>query len=53
MGFLESWHDGEAKGSIVEFVEAVTTPGSPDFVPSVERVAAFDNDGTLWSEQPV
>lgn len=52
MGFLESWHDGDAKGSIVEFVEAVTTPDSPDFVPSVERVATFDNDGTLWSEQP-
>ena len=50
---LLSWNDGPAKQSIVAFVEKVTTPGSPDFVPVPERIAVFDNDGTLWSEQPV
>ena len=50
---LASWHDGFARESIVHFVERVTTPGSPDFVPVPERVAVFDNDGTLWSEKPV
>jgi phosphoglycolate phosphatase-like HAD superfamily hydrolase len=50
---LPSWNDGPAKGSIVTFVERVTKPGSPDFVPAPERIAVFDNDGTLWSEQPV
>jgi hypothetical protein len=49
---LPSWSDGKAKQSIVAFVEKVTTPGSPDFVPVPERVAVFDNDGTLWCEQP-
>lgn len=50
---LPSWNDGPAKQSIVEFVEKVTKPGSPDFVPLPERIAAFDNDGTLWCEQPL
>lgn len=50
---LPSWNDGPAKQSILTFVEQVTTPGSPDFVPVPERIAVYDNDGTLWSEQPV
>ena len=50
---LPSWKDGEVKRAIVHFVTSVTSEGSPDFVPSVERIATFDNDGTLWSEQPV
>jgi phosphoglycolate phosphatase-like HAD superfamily hydrolase len=50
---LPSWNDGPAKKSIVEFVERVTKPGSPDFVPPAERIAVFDNDGTLWAEQPM
>ncbi len=50
---LPSWNDGPAKQSIITFVEKVTTPGSPDFVPVPERIATFDNDGTLWSEKPL
>ena len=50
---LPSWNDGKAKQSIVTFVEKVTKPGSPDFVPVAERIATFDNDGTLWCEQPL
>src|SRR5213593_1840001 len=50
---LPSWNDGKAKQSIIEFVEKVTKEGSPDFVPVVERIATFDNDGTLWCEQPM
>ncbi len=50
---LPSWNDGPAKRSIVAFVEKVTTTGSPDFIPIPERIATFDNDGTLWCEQPV
>ncbi len=50
---LPSWKDGEARRAIVSFVEAVTTTGSKDFVPPAERIAVFDNDGTLWSEQPL
>ncbi|EIK94275.1 nonspecific acid phosphatase [Pseudomonas sp. M47T1] len=49
---LASWNDGPAKSSIVAFVHAVTDPGSKHFVPPPERIAVFDNDGTLWSEQP-
>jgi phosphoglycolate phosphatase-like HAD superfamily hydrolase len=49
---LPSWNDGPAKQSIIAFVTKVTTLGSPDFVPPAERIATFDNDGTLWSEQP-
>src|SRR5436305_12552694 len=50
---LPSWNDGPAKQSIVAFVEKVTKDGSPDFVPVPERIATFDNDGTLWCEQPM
>lgn len=50
---LPSWNDGPAKQSIVGFVEKVTPPGSPDFLPVPERIAVFDNDGTLWSEKPL
>jgi phosphoglycolate phosphatase-like HAD superfamily hydrolase len=50
---LPSWSDTEAKRSIVAFVEKVTKDGSPDFVPVLERIAVFDNDGTLWAEQPM
>jgi phosphoglycolate phosphatase-like HAD superfamily hydrolase len=50
---LSSWNDGPAKRSIVAFVERVTRTGSPDFVPAPERIATFDNDGTLWCEQPL
>ena len=50
---LPSWNDGAAKKSILEFVAKVTTPGSPDFVPVPERIAVFDNDGTLWNEEPL
>ena len=51
-GPLPSWNEGAAKKSIVDFVAAVSAPVSPDFVPPAERIATFDNDGTLWSEQP-
>jgi hypothetical protein len=50
---LSSWNDGATKQSIVNFVAAVTREGSPDFVPAPQRVATFDNDGTLWSEHPM
>ena len=50
---LPSWNNTAPKKSIVAFVEKVTKPGSQNFVPLKERVATFDNDGTLWSEQPV
>ena len=50
---LPSWHDGAAKRTIVEFVDRVTRQGGADFVPQAERIAVFDNDGTLWSEQPI
>jgi hypothetical protein len=50
---LPSWNDGEVKLAITRFVTNVTTDGSPDFVPSAQRIATFDNDGTLWAEQPV
>ncbi len=49
---LPSWNDGAAKAAIVGFVERVTKQGGPDFVPPAERIATFDNDGTLWAEQP-
>ena len=50
---LSSWHDGAAKKSIVEFVTKVTREGGPDYVPHAARIATFDNDGTLWAEQPM
>jgi len=50
---LPSWNDSAPKKAIVAFVEKVTREGSPDFVPVPERIATFDNDGTLWAEQPM
>jgi len=50
---LPSWNEGAAKASTTEFVTAVTTEGGKDFVAPADRVATFDNDGTLWSEQPL
>src|SRR5216110_3546074 len=50
---LPSWNDTAAKKAIVTFVERVTKDGSPDLVPPAERIATFDNDGTLWAEQPM
>jgi len=50
---LPSWNDGAAKQAIVEFVRATTTQGSPQFVPPEERIATFDQDGTLWVEHPI
>jgi hypothetical protein len=50
---LPSWNDGPVKRSILDFVAGVTEEGSPAFVPLPERIATFDNDGTLWAEQPV
>jgi hypothetical protein len=47
---LPSWNDGPAKAAIVDFVSRVTKEGGGDFVPVSERIAVFDNDGTLWSE---
>ncbi|NKK73338.1 HAD family hydrolase [Rhizobium leguminosarum bv. viciae] len=50
---LPSWNDTASKAAIVSFVEKVTGQGSPDFIPEPERVAVFDNDGTLWVEHPI
>ena len=50
---LPSWRDGKAKQSILDFVATVTREGSPGFVPVPQRVATFDNDGTLWCEHPM
>jgi hypothetical protein len=50
---LPSWNDGASKRAIVEFVARVTRQGGPDFVPTAERIATFDNDGTLWVEHPM
>ena len=50
---LPSWNDTEAKGRIIEFVERVTDPASPHYVTPADRIATFDNDGTLWAERPV
>jgi phosphoserine phosphatase len=50
---LASWNDGPAKRAIVDLVARVTREGGPDFVPMPERVATFDNDGTLWAEKPL
>ena len=49
---LPSWNDGPSKFAITGFVQRVTTEDTPDFVPPAERIAVFDNDGTLWSEHP-
>ncbi len=50
---LPSWNEGPAKKAVIDFVERVTKEGGPDYVPPAERIAVFDNDGTLWCEQPV
>jgi phosphoglycolate phosphatase-like HAD superfamily hydrolase len=50
---LASWNDGAAKNAIIAFVARVTAEGGADFVPPAERIAVFDNDGTLWAEQPI
>lgn len=50
---LSAWRDGPAKQAILDFVARVTTPGHPDFVPPADRIAVFDNDGTLWAEHPL
>jgi phosphoglycolate phosphatase-like HAD superfamily hydrolase len=50
---LPSWNDAPTKKAIFTFVERVTKQGSPEFVPEAERIATFDNDGTLWAEQPI
>ena len=50
---LPSWNDGTARQSIVTFIQTVTDRASPQFVPPEQRIATFDNDGTLWAEQPI
>ena len=50
---LPSWNDGAARSAIIDFVKRVTDEKSPDFVPVSERIATFDNDGTLWTEHPI
>jgi len=50
---LRSWNDTPTRQAIIDFARAVSTEGSPGFVPPAERVAVFDNDGTLWSENPI
>ena len=50
---LPSWNAGTNKEAIISFVEAVTNKNSPDYVAPANRIATFDNDGTLWSEQPM
>ena len=50
---LPSWRDGQSRRAIVRFVETVTSRDDPDYVPPPERVAVFDNDGTLWCEKPM
>jgi phosphoglycolate phosphatase-like HAD superfamily hydrolase len=53
LAILPSWNDSPARRRIIEFVERVTREGGPDYVKPAERIAVFDNDGTLWSEQPM
>src|SRR5262245_12174696 len=50
---LPSWNDGASKKAIIDFVTRTTKEGSADFIPVEQRIACFDNDGTLWSEQPL
>ena len=50
---LDSWNEGPAKAAILDFVRATTDPSSKDFVPPEDRVATFDQDGTLWVEHPL
>ena len=49
---LPSWNEGNTKNAIINYVKEATTEGSENFIPISERVAVFDNDGNLWSEQP-
>lgn len=49
---LPSWRDGQARSAVLQFIERTTDADSPDFVPPADRIAVFDNDGTLWAEQP-
>lgn len=49
---LPSWKEGKSRAAIVDFVKAVSDPSSKDFVPAADRIAVFDNDGTLWCEKP-
>lgn len=53
VSLLSSWNDTATKQSITEFVERIIRPGTPDFVTEPDRIAVFDNDGTLWPEAPV
>ncbi len=50
---LPSWNDGSNKQAIIDFVSSTTSPGNRDYLTAAERIATFDNDGTLWSEQPL
>lgn len=50
---LPSWNEGKSKQAILDFVTKTTKEGSPDFIPEADRIACFDNDGTLWSEKPL
>ena len=50
---LPSWNEGPSKSAITSFVSRVTTAGSSDFIKPEDRIATFDNDGTLWCEQPM
>lgn len=50
---LLSWHDTETKQAILNFVASVTDDSGPDYLPPSERIAVFDNDGTLWCEKPM
>ena len=50
---LPSWNETSTKQQIIDFVTKTTKTGSPDFIPEADRIAVFDNDGTLWSEQPM
>jgi phosphoserine phosphatase len=50
---LPSWNEGQSKQAIIQFVEGVVREGGPDYVPLAERIAVYDNDGTLWAEQPI
>ncbi len=49
---LPSWNEGKSKKAVINFVESVTSEANPNFVPPMDRIAVFDNDGTLWSEKP-
>src|SRR5580698_3232255 len=53
MNELASWRDTDTRRAIVEFVESATEEGGPAYIPSAERIAVFDNDGTLWTEKPM